>query len=157
MISLNLNVEGVKTEDYSVFIKFCYAKLSVFKNQLRLNLNSTKFNIRYDYVIDNNIIKFEDYVPTPQFISNFIINSFRLVQRTNSLGNLCISYIIPDYLLIPYSNMSVTHFIRYLEYGTLDLAPYKWITHTWHLVSTNIQEEWETHIKIIKKLEGKKQ
>ena len=154
MISLNLNIEGVKYKDYDIYFKFCYAKLSEFKRKLKESLNITKFNIRYDYVIDNDIIKFEGAMPTPQFISDFIINSFKLTKRISILGNINTAFIIPDYILIPLSNMSVTHFIRYLEYGTLDLAPYKWVSHTWYLFSKNIQEEWKDYKRTLRKLEG---
>lgn len=155
MITLNLNIEGVKHEDYNLYFKFCYSKLNDFKKELRNSLNIVKFSLRYDYIVDNNLIKFndEENTPTSLFIANFIINSFVLTKRANILGGIDTAFVIPDYLLIPFSTMSVTHFIRYVEYGTLDMPPYKWISHTWRLFSENIQDEWIKYSKIFKKLE----
>lgn len=154
MISLNLNIEGVMPKDYNLYFKFCYGKLNDFKSELRNNLNMAKFNLRYDYLIENNLIKFNDTenIPTSLFISNFIINSFTVNKRISILGNINTAFVIPDYILIPFSTISVTHFIRYIEYGTIDMAPYKWISHTWKLFSENIQNEWTEYNKIFKKL-----
>ena len=155
MISLNLNIEGVTPKDYNLYFKFCYSRLNEFKAELRKNLNMTKFNLRYDYMVDNKLIEFndDDNIPTSLFISNFIINSFILNKRISVLGNVNTAFVIPDYILIPFSTMSVTHFIRYIEYGTLEMAPYKWISHTWRLFSENIQSEWTKYKKIFKKIE----
>ena len=154
MIRLTINVNNVKVNDSILFYNYCCKKLNDFKQQLFNNIDYTKFNIRYNYLIDNNILVFDKSPLTSNHIVQLIINSFKVYKSINTQNCVVISYNIPDYILIPNSNLSITHFIRYIEYGNEDLPPYKWIYNVWNKFNRHIQEDWERYSKLQKKIEG---
>lgn len=151
MFKLIININNVQQNDSNIFYKYCNNKLNEFKQQLLNNIDYTKFKLRFDYLIDNNILQFHnDNIMNDRMLIQLIVNSFRIYKRIDINGTICISYNIPDYILIPNSNMSITHFIRYIEYGDENIPPYKWITHCWYYFSQNLNKEWINFYKLQK-------
>lgn len=155
MIRFQININDIKAEDNSLFYKFCNNKLNEFKTKLAKNVNMTKFNLRYNYLVDNHILEFNSVIlVNPIAIVNNLIQSFTLYKSINANGNMCISFNIPDSKYILNSNMTLEYFIRFIEYGNEEIPPYKWISHTWKDLMTNIVDEWTRFKKLSKKLEG---
>ena len=153
MIRFEININDVSVNYNDLFYKFCSNKLNDFKIRLSKNVNIQKFNLRYDYLIDNNILEFNGDIPNSTYIINTIIQSFRIYKSINATNNICISYNIPDNIYITNSNMEISYFVRFIEYGNEEMPPYKWISHTWKDLTTNIREDWESFKKLYKKLE----
>lgn len=149
--------EKINLSDNYLYSTFCKNKLNEFKTFLLENTNYTKLQIRYDYLIDNNLIEFhiKDNIPSIQYITTYIINSFKMYKSTTMYGYIDISFNIPDYILLPNSNMSITHFIRYIEYGNEDIPPYKWISRAWNKFKQSIKQDWEDCVEFSKKIGGK--
>lgn len=158
MLRLSIKTEKINLNDNYLYYEFCQNKLKDFKCLLFQTANYTKLQIRYDYLIDNNLIEFhiKDNIPTIQYITTYIINSFRIYKSYTVDGHIDISFNIPDYILLPNANMSITHFLRYIECGNEDIPPYKWISHTWTRFKQNIMTEWKDYKEFHKKLEETK-
>ena len=156
MLRLSIITEKISLSDNYLYSTFCRNKLNEFKTFLLENTNYTKLQIRYDYLIDNNLIEFnmKDNIPSIQYITTYIINSFRIYKST-TINGINISFNIPDYILLPNSNMSITHFIRYIEYGNEDIPPYKWISHTWNKFKQSIEQDWKDCVEFSRKTGGK--
>lgn len=155
MLKLIININNINLNDSNVFYKYCNNKLSEFKQELLNTINYTKFELRYDYLIDNNILQFNNNNNiNSRVLIQLIVNSFRIYRRIDTNNSICISYNIPDYILIPNSNMSITHFIRYIEYGDENIPPYKWIKHTWDIFHEKIKKDWIKYQKFQNRIEG---
>ena len=154
MIRLEINISDITIELNDLFYKFCNNKLKEFKIKLAKNINMPKFNLRYNYLVDNNVLVFNDNIPNSITIINQIIQSFRIYKSIKADKNICISFNIPDNIYLSNSNMEITEFVNFIEYGNEEIPPYKWILHTWKDLSRNINNEWENFKKLHKTLEG---
>ena len=59
---------------------------------------------------------------------NLIVNSFTIKYISETKVYICLF----DYKTIPNSNMSISLFVRFLEYGNFDMLPYPWIRTAWN-------------------------
>lgn len=103
--------------------------LSSFKTNLLNSIDINKFNLRYDYLINNEILIFTNSfrIPSKKLI-NLIVDSFTIKYISKTKVYICLF----DYKTIPNSNMSISLFVRFLEYGNFDMLPYPWIRTAWN-------------------------
>lgn len=119
--------------DSSVLL-YSNSVLSDFKAELQNSVNYNKIKVRYDYLISNNILQFSKNDLDYKRIIQLAIQSLKVtrIQTNNNLIRTCI--ILPNYLLIPNSNMTYFNFIKFIEYGNLEIPPYHWILSAWNKV-----------------------
>lgn len=121
-------------KDISSNNSYSFAKevFNHFKQTLKTTVNITKFKLRYNYLIDNDILVFNNFINLyVNKIIDILVNSFRLFRYKNSSNTYCIC--IFDYLTIPNTDMTVSEFIRFIEYGDLTMMPYHWIHKSWEM------------------------
>ena len=124
MIRLMLHLN--KKEHTLLFAK---SFLSSFKNNLLNSIDINKFNLRYDYLINNGILIFTNSFRMPsKKLINLIVDSFTIKYISKTKVYICLF----DYKTIPNSNMSISLFVRFLEYGNFDMLPYPWIRTAWN-------------------------
>lgn len=108
---------------------FAKSFLSSFKNNLLNSIDINKFNLRYDYLINNEILIFTNSFRMPsKKLINLIVDSFTIKYISKTKVYICLF----DYKTIPNSNMSISLFVRFLEYGNFDMLPYPWIRTAWN-------------------------
>lgn len=100
-----------------------------FKHNLINNCDINKFNLRYDYLINNNELEFINSfrIPTNKLI-NTIANSFLIKNISSNNTSICLF----DHVNIPNTNMTISAFVRFIEYGNFDMLPYPWIKNAWN-------------------------
>lgn len=108
---------------------FAKSFLSSFKNNLLNSININKFNLRYNYLMNKNELIFNNSFCMPnKKLINLIVNSFTIKYISETKVYICLF----DYITIPNSNMSISLFVRFLEYGNFDMLPYPWIRTAWN-------------------------
>lgn len=124
MLRFTLSIN--KEVNIALFAK-CF--LSSFKTNLLNSIDINKFNLRYDYLVNNEILVFTNSfrIPSKKLI-NLIVNSFTVKYVSKTKVYVCLF----DYVNIPNSNMSISLFVRFLEYGNFDMLPYPWINTAWN-------------------------
>ena len=115
--------------------------LQKFKKELLKNVNYNKIEILYNYLINNNYLQFEegktlDY----KTIIQSLVNQFKVNNITTNNNQYSTCICLYDYILIPNSNMSFSHFLRFIQYGNDSISPYPWVNETWKKLNEQQEE-----------------
>jgi hypothetical protein len=123
-----------KMENAALITTYSNSVLILFRQILLNKVDYVKIKLRYDYLISNNILQFNNTNNILDYkrIIYLFVHSLKVerVQTTNNNYRTCIC--LPNYLLIPNSNMSYASFIKFVEYGNLDIPPYNWLHSCWN-------------------------
>ena len=123
-----------KMENATLITTYSNSVLILFRQILLNKVDYVKIKLRYDYLISNNILQFNNTNNILDYkrIIYLFVHSLKVerVQTTNN--NYCTCICLPNYLLIPNSNMSYASFIKFIEYGNFDIPPYNWLQNCWN-------------------------
>lgn len=148
MLRFLIKVPTDYTNDNKLINTYSNAVLQAFKSQLLKDVDYNKIKIRYDYLIRNNILQFNNsnnVIGYKQLVE-LLVNQFK-VQRTLTINNnYSTSIFLNNYILIPNANMSFANFYKFIEYGNIDIKPYHWVLTAWNKVKKKYDNSISTTV-----------
>lgn len=122
---------------------YCNNVLTDFKRQLLANVDYNKIKIRYDYLVDNNVLQFNNpnnVIGHRQLIM-LLVNQFRISRIITNNNNYSEAICLNSYILIPNSNMSYSNFYKFIEFGNFEMQPYHWVLDTYNKIKQKYNME----------------
>jgi hypothetical protein len=142
MLRLLIKTPKPYLQDKKLIWTYSLSMLNSFKKELKNTVDYTKIKIRYNYLVDNNVLQFNN--PTNKLsYKTIILNLISLFHimyiNTNNEQYVTCIYLNSS-IIIPNSNMSYFHFLNFIQYGNFDIPPYPWIKISWNTVKEQFKK-----------------
>jgi hypothetical protein len=140
MIRFLIKVPTQYTDDKRLVWDYSLMVLNEFKQIIRHNINYVKIKIRYDYLIDNEILQFEGRSLGYKQIIELLLSKFVVSYISTNSNNYQTCIGLNESFIIPNSNMSFANFLKFIQYGNFDIQPYPFVNSAWTELNDTLEK-----------------